>query len=152
LFRTRGKRVRVPAEETVTEFFAWLSKKHPGWELPRLFVQVKMLAGCRTADLCKAKSTDLVADTLTSAAEATKTREARAVPLPADMASTLRRLVGPVWLWERSTEESKLHRPSTRSRRMTGYKPSTWVWTIQNLFREFNEGRSKKDRLRPHDL
>jgi len=61
-------------------------------------------------------------------------------------------VAGPVWLWERSVAESKLHRPSTRTHLATEYKPSTWGWTIQNLFREFNAGLSKKDRLRPHDL
>jgi integrase len=148
----RGKRVRVPAEETVAAFFEWLEKKHPGWELPRLFVQVKMLAGCRTLDLCKAKSTDLGTETLTLTAEATKTREARTVPLPADVMEALRRVAGPTWLWERSVEESKQHRPNRRTQKKTEYTPKSWSWTIQNLFREFNEGRDAKCRLRPHDL
>ena len=91
----RGKRVRVPAEEMVTAFFAWLAEKHPGWDLPRLFVTVKMLAGCRTIDLCKVKTADLGPDSLTLTAEATKTREARTVPLPADVAADLRRVAGP---------------------------------------------------------
>ena len=93
----RGRRVRVPSEEVVNEFFAWLAKKHPGWDLPRLFVTVKMLAGCRTLDLCKAKTADLGRDSLTLAAEATKTREARTVPLPADVVADLRRAAGPKW-------------------------------------------------------
>src|SRR5262249_61326618 len=29
----KSKRVRVPQEEDVNEFFAWLEKKHPGWEV-----------------------------------------------------------------------------------------------------------------------
>ena len=148
----RGKRVRVPAEETVTEFFAWLDKKHPGWELPRLFVKVKMLAGCRTSDLCKAKTADLTDDSLTLTAEATKTREARSVPLPNEVVIALRKIAGSVWLWERSLEESKIRRPNPRTRSLTEYSPSTWRWTVQNLFREFNRGRPKASRLRPHDL
>ncbi|MDB5311179.1 MAG: hypothetical protein JWO38_5381 [Gemmataceae bacterium] len=136
----------------MAEFFVWLSKKHPGWDLPRLFVQVKMLAGCRTLDLCKVKTADLGRESLTLTAEAAKTREARTVPLPADVVSTVRRLAGPVWLWERSLEESKQYRPCPRTHAMTGFSPSTWRWTIQNLFREFNEGRPDKSRLRPHDL
>lgn len=148
----RGKRVRVPEEAAVKEFFEWLGKKHPDWELPRLFVQVKMLAGCRTLDLCKVKTADLGEESLTLTAEATKTREARTVPLPADIARDLRRVAGPEWLWERSVEESKVHRPNIRTNGRTKYSFSTWRWTVQNLFREFNEGREKKSWLRPHDL
>ncbi len=122
----RGKRVRVPEEDVVTAFFRWLGVKHPGWELPGVFVRVKMLAGCRTIDLCRLRATDLGSDVLTLTAEATKTREARTVPLPADVAADLRGLVGPVWLWERSLEESKRHRPNPRTKSKTRYDPSTW--------------------------
>jgi hypothetical protein len=148
----KGRRVRVPSEEVVGEFFAWLGEKHPGWELPRLFVTVKMVAGCRTIDLCRAKSADLGRDSLTLTAEATKTREARTVPLQPDVVKALRRVAGPVWLWGRSVEESKKQRPNPKVQARTEYDPSTWRWTIQNLFREFNQGRPAKSRLRPHDL
>ena len=148
----RGKRVRVPAEETVTAFFAWLAQKHPGWELPKLFIQVKIVAGCRTLDLCKVRTTDLGAEALALSAEATKTREARVVPLPAQLATALKTHAGPVWLWERSVEESRLHRPNRKKPAVTEYNPTTWGWTVQNLFREFNESRPGEQRLRPHDL
>lgn len=148
----RGKRVRVPDEDTVTAFFRWLAAKHPGWDLPRLFVRVKMLAGCRTIDLCRLKSTDLNGDRLTMSAEVTKNRGARVVPLPADVAADLRKVAGPTWLWERSLEESKEYRPNPRTKSQTSFSPSTWRWTIQNLFREFNRERPADARLRPHDL
>jgi hypothetical protein len=114
-------------------------------------VQVKMLAGCRTLDLCKAKTADLGDEALTLAASATKTREARTVPLPPETAA-LRRLAGPVWLWERSVEVSKERRWSPRVAKNSEYDPSTWRWTVQNLFREFNKSRPGKPKLRPHDL
>jgi integrase len=148
----RGRRVRVPSEDAVKAFFAWLAKKHPGWELPRVFVTVKMLPGCRALDLCKARTADLARDSLMLAAEATKTREARTVPLPADVVADLRRLAGPTWLWEHSVEEAKSQRPNPKALSRTDYDPSTWRWTIQNLFREFNQGRTPKTQLRPHDL
>ncbi|MFO0800027.1 MAG: hypothetical protein U0804_21350 [Gemmataceae bacterium] len=126
----RGKRVRVPEEDTVTAFFKWLAAKHPGWELPRLFVRVKMLAGCRTIELCELMSADLDGDQLTMSAEVTKTRTARTVPLPADVAAELQRVAAPVWLWERSLEESKLYRPNPKSKAKSAYAPSTWRWTV----------------------
>jgi hypothetical protein len=148
----RGKRVRVPTEDAVTAFFAWLEKRHPGWALPRLFVTVKMLAGCRTLDLCQSRTTDLGRDALTLTAEATKAREARTVPLPADVLAELRRVVGPTYLWERAAAESRKHRPGTKDGHANGYRPSSWRHTVQNLFREFNRTRSAGGRLRPHDL
>ena len=148
----RGKRVRVPDEGAVTAFFAWLAVRHPDWALPRLYVTVKMLAGCRTLDLCKTLTADLTADGLTLSAEATKTREARRVPLPADVIAELLAAAGPTWLWERAAAECKVHRPTRRAGHAGGYSPSSWRHTVQNLFREFNKGRTSAGRLRPHDL
>lgn len=148
----RGRRVRVPTEAAVTDFFTWLAGRYPGWELPRLFVTVKMLAGCRTADLCRAMTVDLKADSLTLSAEVTKTREARTIPLPADVAADLRRVAGKVFLWERAAVECRTHRGGTRDGHAGGYSPASWQTTVQNLFREFNRGRLPADRVRPHDL
>ena len=148
----RGKRVRVPAEDAVAAFFDWLAARHPGWNLPRLFVTVKMLAGCRTMDLCKTLTADLGADSLTLAAEATKTREARTVPLPADVLAELRRHAGPTFLWERAAIEGRKYRPGSRDGHPDGFRPAAWQTTVQNLFREFNKGRAAADRVRPHDL
>lgn len=148
----RGKRVRVPDEEAVTAFFDWLEARHPGWALPRLFVTVKMLAGCRTLDLCKTLTADLAADGLTLSAEATKTREARRVPLPADVLAEVRANAGAVWLWGRGATECREYRPGTSDGHASGYSPKSWGHTVQNLFREFNKGRPAAGRLRPHDL
>jgi hypothetical protein len=148
----RGRRVRLPPEDAVAELLGWLDRRYPDWEMPRAFVETKLVAGCRTLDLCKAKSADLDGDVLTLSAEVTKTRTPRTVPLPPGLAEKLHRLKGPVWLWERSAAESKAHRPATRTHDRTEYNPSSWRWTIQNLFREFNAGRPKKDQVRPHDL
>jgi hypothetical protein len=49
----KAKRVKLPAENAVTDLLAWLEVRHPGWNTPRLFVQLKALSGCRTLDLCK---------------------------------------------------------------------------------------------------
>ena len=148
----KGKRVRVPSEEVIRNFFIWLIKEYPTWELPRLWVTVKMLAGCRTLDLCKVRSFELSGKSLLLSGEVTKTREARTVKLPDDVAADLRRLAGPTWLWEQSLADTKQYRPAPKIKAKTEYSPSTWRWTMQNLFKEFNEGRPKEARLRPHDL
>jgi len=114
-------------------------------------VQTKLVAGCRTLDLCKAKSADLDGEQLTLSAAVTKTRTARSIPLPADLARKLHQIKGPVWLWEQYVADVTVHRP-VKSGNPTEYDPSTWRWTVQNLFREFNEKRSVKEKVRPHDL
>jgi integrase len=78
-----------------------------------LFIETKLVAGCRTLDLCKARSEDLDGTRLTITAQASKTREARVVPLPAALAQKLHRSKGPTWLWECSVDESKEHRSAS---------------------------------------
>lgn len=147
----KGKRVRLPEEDSVSALLQWLATRYPNWELPALFVQTKLVAGCRTLDLCKAKSADLDGEQLTLSAAVTKTRTARSIPLPADLARKLHQIKGPVWLWEQYVADVTVHRP-VKSGNPTEYDPSTWRWTVQNLFREFNEKRSVKEKVRPHDL
>ena len=148
----RGKRVRVPDPGAVRAFHDWLTARYQGWELPRLFVFVKALAGCRTRDLCHALTSDLTAASLTLAASATKTRQARTLKLPADVLADLRRLAGPVFVWERAAAELRTHRAAKFDPHADGFNPESWKHTVENLFREFNEGRPKADRVRPHDL
>jgi integrase len=148
----KGKRVKLPNESAVTDLINWLTRRYPNWELPLLFIKTKLVAGCRTLDLCKAKSADLDGNSLTLSASVTKTRTARTVPLPADLANRLHKVKGPIYLWEKSVEECRQFRSGTRNQIADEFDPSTWRWTIQNLFREFNEKRAKKDQVRPHDL
>jgi integrase len=148
----RGKRVRVPGPGAVRAFYDWLAARYPGWELPRLFVFVNALAGCRTRDLCHARTADLTATSLTLAASATKTRQARTLRLPADVLADLRRLAGPVFVWERAAAELRTHRPAKSDPHAGGFSPESSKHTVENLFREVNEGRPKTERVRPHDL
>lgn len=148
----KGKRVRLPGEDAVQTLLKWIATRHPGWELPVLFVQTKLVAGCRTLDLCKVKSAELDGTTLTLPASVTKTKTARTVPLPPDLAARLHAVKGPTYLWEAAAAESAIHRAGTRYSEAGGYDPSRWRWTIQNLFREFNAGRPAKGKVRPHDL
>ena len=138
--------------QSLSEFLTWLKAKHIGWELPVLFINVKIRSGCRTFDLCQAKSADLREGTLTLTADITKNRAARIIPLNSDVVNDLKRFAGPIWLWEASLEDSKKYRPCPQTLSKTHFDPSTWRWTIQNIFREFNRNRSPDARLRPHDL
>jgi len=148
----KGKRVRHVEEPAVQSLLDWLTERYPDWHTPRLFVEVKMLAGCRTLDLCKTLSKDLEGTTLTLTAEVTKTRTPRTVELREDLAEKLHDIKGNVYLWEATVKECQKHRPARLPVKSSEYTPETWRNTIQNLFREFNETRAKKDHVRPHDL
>ena len=85
----------VHATEPDPQMLAVLEKKHPGWELPRVFIQVKMLAGCRTLDPCRVKTTDLGDEVLTIPATVIKTTDAWCLS-PPELATTLKHQAGPV--------------------------------------------------------
>ena len=147
----RRKRVKMPADLTIAELLTYFKTRYPNWETPLLFVRVKMLAGCRTLDLCRVPSSDLTDTTLTL--RHTKDRGVRQVPLPDDLAVKLHSLKGPAWLWERSLEESKTYRKSVKTASRAEYQPKTWAHTIAGIFREFSDSRVPgAERVRPHDL
>ncbi|HEX4608553.1 MAG TPA: site-specific integrase, partial [Urbifossiella sp.] len=149
---TVPKRVPViPTEDDVTGFFKWLEEKHPGWMLPKLFVEVKALSGCRLHDLCHIRSVQLdsKAGTLTIRPDQDKTHRERIIPLPADLCLALDQNKGPVYLWERYLEESKVHRPATRTKHREEFSPDLMYNGMKNIFREYAEAGGK---LRSHGL
>jgi hypothetical protein len=56
------------------------------------------------------------------------------------------------WLGRSSPTSDFRIRAGFMRHAQTDYQPGTWRWTIQNVFREFNAKRAKKDKVRPHDL
>jgi integrase len=143
------KEVVIPTEDTFSHFTTWLLARYPNWALPRLFVTVKSLSGCRTLDLCQVRSEQLRNGKLTFTVHQTKTKRARTVPLPADLCEELRRVAGPTYLWERYTEDAKVYRPGRKMR--DAFDPKTLYWAISNIFREYNAGFPER-RVKPHDL
>lgn len=140
---------RVPGEEDVAAFFAWVAGRYPGWDLLRCVLEVKALSGCRTLDVCQLRSSQLTAAGIAFAAGQTKTRTARTVPLPDDLCRALRRVAGPTYLWERYTEEARTHRPGTRNK--TTFDPRTLYWAVTNLFREYSAEHPDAP-VKAHDL
>lgn len=141
----------VPTEDDVAAFFTWLEKRHPRWALPRLFVLVKAVIGCRLNDLCQLRSSqfDPKAQTVRILPGQDKTHRERVIPLPPDLAAELDRHKGPDYLWERYLEESKTHRPAKITKKRTEFTPKLMYHAIQAIFREFAEQGGK---LRSHGL
>lgn len=141
----------VPSEDDVTAFFAWLETRHPGWVLPRLFVLVKAVSGCRLNDLCQLRSRqfDPKARTIHILPDQDKAHRERLIPLPPELAAELDRHKGAVYLWERYLEESKTHRPAKITKKRTEFTPRLMYHAMQAIFREFAEQGGK---LRSHGL
>jgi integrase len=141
----------VPTEDEVTAFFAWLDRRHPGWLLPRLFVELKALAGCRLNDLAQLRTDqfDAKAHTIRITPSQDKTHRERVIPIPSDLSALLDQLKGETYLWERYLEESRTHRPSKRTKKRTDFTPALMYHGMQNIFREYAEQGGK---LRSHGL
>ena len=142
---------QVPSEDEVNQFFDWLDARYPTWQLPRLFVEVKALSGCRLNDLCQIKSYQLdpIKHTLTIKPDQDKTHRERTIPLPPDLSNALNAVKGNSYLWERYLEDSKKYRPGTRAKLRTAFTPKLMYHGMQNIFREYAEQGGK---LRSHGL
>ncbi len=118
---------------------------------PRLFVEVKALAGCRLNDLCQLRSDqfDPKAQTIRITPSQDKTHRERVIPLPADLSAMLETAAGPTYLWERYLEESRTHRRSKKIAHRTEFTPQLMYSGMQNIFKEFAQAGGK---LRSHGL
>jgi integrase len=97
--------VKFVRKEDVTDFFAWLKERYPGWGMPRLFFSVKALTGCRLEDVCSLRSNQLRDGRLVFAADITKNRSERYAILPAELYAELDCYKGSTFLWERYPAE-----------------------------------------------
>jgi site-specific recombinase XerD len=97
--------VRYVRPEDVDHFFDWMAERFPGWEMPKLFFEVKALTACRLDDLCRIKSSQLQDGRLVFAADVTKNRSERYAVLPADLYAALDAYKGKTHLWERYPPE-----------------------------------------------
>lgn len=51
--------VKYVRQSDISDFFAWLEKRYPGWAMPQSFFSVKALTGCRLEDICSLRSAQL---------------------------------------------------------------------------------------------
>lgn len=149
--RTRPpKRVpTVPGEGDIKAMFDWLETRYPGWELMRLFIEVKMLAGCRLNDLCQLRSDQIRGEILVILPEQDKTNRERHVDLPAGLAARLHAVKGAVWLWERYVEDTKTYRPGPC--RSEEFRPSVMYNAVKSVFREYGR-KVPAHKVKTHDL
>jgi integrase len=145
--------VRVPDDGTIAAFFGWLAARFGAWSLPRLFFEVKGLAGCRVADLCQLRSDQLRDGRLHFDADQTKGRKARSVPLPADLYAALEGVNGRRFLWDTYPTGLKavLDAKGWPSHQLRpGFDPGRMLQWVMTLFADFNATRPARPRLTSH--
>lgn len=146
---------KVPTAEQVEQFYQWLSERFPDWQLPHLFFRVKERAGCRLLDLCSVRSDQLRDGRLHLAADQTKGRKARSVPLPPDLFDALQELAGPVHLWQRHPAQLKAQLRArgwpTHQLRPT-FKPDRFAYWVQTLFHDYHDEHPDRPRITSHQF
>jgi serine/threonine protein phosphatase 1 len=144
-------RLIEPEEERA--FFAWLSQRWNGWRLPVLFLEVKGLIGCRVHELCAVKSADFRDGRLTFTAMTTKGRKSRKAKLPEPICRELEALAGPVYLWERHSDQLRdFHRKKGNPNHAKSVKEFTPERLMRFLQREVSDYFDAHPDLRPFTL
>lgn len=147
--------VRYITDEQYAEFVGWLGERFGGWELPRLFFAVKEYTGCRLADLCSLRSSQLRSGRLHFDPSQTKGRKARAVPLPADLFESLGRIKGKTYLWEGHPAglRAALQRKGWPAHRLNPvFSPARMCQWAMTLFVDFNADHPGRPPITSHQL
>jgi integrase len=150
------KKKTVPTEDNTAHFLAWVKERYPLWERLDLLLRVKLLSGCRTADVVQLRTNQLRAHqggagSLDFAADQVKNKEGRSVPLPEDLFNRLKAAAGKMHLWEDWSADCIRFRPSANNHKLAGaFDPQTVYVVLNNLFREYSDKHPDRPRLTPH--
>ncbi len=149
--QTDKVRKAVPEEDEIDHFFAWVNARYRGWERLHALLELKAISGCRSQDVCQLRSDQLINGRVVWTAEQVKQREGRAVLLPDDLYAELKRLAGPVFLWEHLLDDLLRFRRS-RNRMPKVFKCKTVYHVMNNVFREYCKANKDRPNLTPHGL
>jgi integrase len=98
--KTDKQRKRLVTDAEARDFLDWLERRWRGWRLPRLFLEVKALIGCRITELAAARPGDLRDGRITFIAQTSKGRKERAAILPVSVFEELKALAGREYVFE----------------------------------------------------
>ncbi len=147
--------VRVIDDETFTHLLGWLDARFSGWVLPRVFLEVKAVTGCRLMDLCGLGADQLRDGRLHFRADQTKGRRARSVPLPPDLAARLAALKGPRFLWEAypsGLREAVKRMGCPTHRIKPDFAPRRLYQWVETLFLEYGAAHPDRPKVHSHQL
>lgn len=143
-----------PEEEQA--FLTWLSHRWDGWRLPVLVLEVKGLIGCRVLELCAVRSSAFRDGRLTFEAVTTKGRKTRKAKLPEAICQELETLAGPVYLWERYSEQLReFHRKkgnNNHAKCVKDFLPQRLKRFLQNEVAEYCQAHPDARPFTLHDF
>lgn len=147
-------RLITPGE--VQAFLDWMDARWDGWRLPRLFLEVNSLVGCRITELASAKKSGLKEGRLHFEAVTTKGRKERAVRLPPPVFEELARLPGRTYVFEAFSDQLRgLHLAKGRphhAKRVRGYTPERLKDWMENQAVLYFEARPEARKFKLHNL
>ncbi len=144
-------RKHVPTEDETGAFMAWVLARYPAWERLHALLNLKAVSGCRSTDLCGLRTDQLRDGRVVWTADQTKQREGRSVLVPAELFAALKRVAGPIHLWEHWPEDLKKFR-SSRNQAGKAFSARTVFWSMGNIFRASAEAHPNRPWLTPHAL
>ncbi len=147
--------VKYVTDDQLNEFTAWLDERFGDWELPKLLIAVKEHTGCRLADVCSLKSSQLRGGRIVFPAGITKGRKERAVPLPDDVYGKLTAVKGKTWLWETHPAGLKavLQAKGWPSHQLNpAFAPSRLYSWVETLFGDYHTAYPDRPKITSHQF
>jgi integrase len=147
---------RFVTDAEARDFLDWLERRWRGWRLPRLFLQVKALIGCRITELAAARPGDLKDGRITFIAQTNKGRKERAAILPDPVFEELKALAGTAYIFEGFSEQLRRiyldrGRPH-HAGRIKGYSPERLKDWLENEAQHFFKVHPQRLRFKLHNL
>ncbi len=122
---------RLVTDDEAKDFLDWLERRWRGWRLPRLFLEVKALIGCRITELAAARSAGLKDSRITFIAQTSKGRKERAAILPLSVFEELKVFAGKEYVFEAFSKQLRRYYVergnSQHAQRIRGYQPGRLV-------------------------
>ena len=147
---------RLVASDEALAFLDWMDGRWAGWRLPRLFLEVKAMVGCRITELASARASGLKEGRLHFEAYTTKGRKERAVRLPDTTFEELNALSGRTYVFEAFSEQLRdLHARRghpNHARRVLGYTPERLKDWMENQAALYFEEVPAARKFKLHNL
>lgn len=145
----------VPTEEHISKFFGYVKARYPQWDSLHALLTLKLCTASRSHDVTQLLS-DQIQPTdqggkLVFAADQTKTKAERYVPLSKELFQQLQSVKGKTWLFENIVKDWPKYRPG-RNAIPTTYSPKKVQAMMENVFQEYSDAHPDVPRITPHDF
>jgi hypothetical protein len=154
--KTDKVKPRLVTNVEARDFLDWLDRRWRGWMLPRLFLEVKALIGCRITELAAVRPGDLKDGRLTFVAQTNKGRKERAAILPGKVFQELIGMAGKEYVFEGFTEQLRriyLDRGCPHyAKRIRDYRPERLKDWLENEAQLYFRKHPQRLKFKLHNL